>query len=94
VGAAQELTRAVQTLAVVASYVLLLANEPPFGSEWHDTHFQVGMLLGAVVAVDSIALLQRRRLSPPALAWISLLTFAGLVLSLSCWLQLGVRTFS
>jgi hypothetical protein len=91
---ASELSRIGLTLLVAASYALLLSNRPPLGPEWHDTHFQVGMLLGAVAAVDAIALLQRQKLPPLALGWIAILAYAGLVLALSCWMQLGVRTIS
>ena len=91
---ASELWRVGLTLLVAASYLLLFVDQPPLGAEWHDTHFQVGMLLGAVAAVDAIALMQRQKLPPLALGWIAILAYAGLVLALSCWMQLGVRTVS
>ena len=54
----------------------------------------LGLLIGALATVAAVALLLRRPMPLPALAWISLLAFAGVVLALTCWMLLIVRTVS
>ena len=80
------------TALVAFSYAHLVTDSPPWGSDWRDGQIALGMLLGAVAAADAVALLLRRQLSLPVLAWIWTLAFAGVVLALACWMLLIVRT--
>ena len=82
------------TVLVAFSYVHLLKDDPPWGHDWRDGQIALGMMIGALATIDSIALLMRRQLSLPALTWISILAFAGVVLALTCWMLLIVRTVS
>ena len=80
------------TVLVAFSYLHLVMDSPPWGSDWRDGQIALGMLVGALATVDAIVLLLRWQLPLPALAWISILAFAGVVLMLTCWMLLIVRT--
>jgi hypothetical protein len=90
--AMQYLLSAALTTLVAFSYLHLLMDSPPWGSEWRDGQIALGMLVGALATVDAVVLLLRRQLSLAAIAWISILAFAGVVLALTCWMLLIVRT--
>jgi hypothetical protein len=79
------------TLLVAAAFVALVADEPPWGGDWRDAHYALGMAIGAGAAAVAVAVLHRRRLGSWTLAWIWLLAISGLVLALTCWLALIVR---
>ena len=86
------LLSAVLTALVAFSYLHLVTDSPPWGSDWRDGQIALGMLVGALATVDAVALLLRRQLSLPVLAWIWSLGFAGVVLVLTCWMLLIIRT--
>ena len=80
------------TVLVAFSFLHLVMDSPPWGSDWRDGQIALGMLVGALATGDAIFLLLRRQLPLPALAWISILAFAGVVLMLTCWMLLIIRT--
>jgi hypothetical protein len=82
------------TILVIWAYVALVADDPPWGSEWRDGHFAIGMLVGAVASGFSVTLLLRRPLPLAGFAWIAALAFCGTVLALACWMSRVVRTVS
>jgi hypothetical protein len=82
------------TVLVAFSYLHLLSDSPPWGSDWRDGQIALGMLIGALATVDAVVLLLRRPMPPAALAWISILAFSGVVLAMTCWMLLIVRTVS
>ena len=80
------------TVLVAFSFLHLVMDSPPWGSDWRDGQIALGMLVGALATGDAIFLLLRRQLSLPGIAWISILAFSGIVLALTCWMLLIIRT--
>jgi len=80
------------TVLVAFSFLHLVMDSPPWGSDWRDGQIALGMLVGALATGDAIFLLLRRQLSLPGIAWMSILAFSGVVLALTCWMLLIIRT--
>jgi hypothetical protein len=85
---------ALLTVLVIWAYVALVVDDPPWGRDWRDGHFAIGMLVGAVASAFAVVILLRRPLPVAGFAWIAVLAFSGTVLALACWLTLIIRTVS